>query len=93
MAYEGPISFVEDRRSKRDERKVQARPVRAFELLETPVPDMMTSLPLSSPASVSTSLRPVHAISNLPKDFSSHQNREDLAGDSPFRFDPKTRTS
>lgn len=95
MAYEGPISFVEDRRSKRDERTVKARPARAFELLDASAPDMMTPLPLSSPASLMlyTCLRPVHAISQERKDpLSGNESREELANTSPFRFDPKTRT-
>lgn len=95
MAYEGPISFVEDRRSKRDERTVQARPARAFELLEARVPDMMTPLPLSSPAwlTLYTSVRSLHGISQERKDLlSGKESREELANTSPFRFNPKTGT-
>lgn len=95
IAYDGPIDFVQDRRSRREDRTVKSSPTQAFELLSAHVPDLMTTLPLQTPAHLEVSIffRKIPTVSSRALPYSvGSETREEVVSNSPFRFDPKTGT-
>ncbi|KAL9111741.1 MAG: hypothetical protein Q9227_003800 [Pyrenula ochraceoflavens] len=95
IAYDGPIDFVQDRRSRRDNRTVQSSPTQAFELLSAHVPDLMTPLPLTTPAHLEVDMR-LRKIPTLSSELLPYSNgsetRDKVARSSPFRFPPNNHT-
>jgi hypothetical protein len=94
IAYDGSIFFTAEGRTIRDG-KTASPPVAEFVLTSSKVPDLMTSLPLESAATLTlrTAIRDMGPVSQTPTKYRTEgRERKDIAAFSPFNFDPRTGT-
>ena len=94
IAYDGSIFFTAEGRSIRDQ-KTASGLLPEFVLMSSKVPDMMTSLPLESVATLTlrTAIREIGPTSQTPTNYRTEgRERKEIAAFSPFNFNPQSTT-